>query len=239
MPWPARPISIWPPNRLGKDSDGNDVYLKDIWPTAEEIRADDQQVDSARNVHPAVRVQLSTATRCGTRSRSPAATFTRGTTPAPTFKSRRFLDRSPAMKYPTSSRFTAPACWRCWAIRSRPITSHPPVRSPRTAPPGSTCRTTASRSADFNSYGSRRGNDRVMLRGTFANIRIRNQLAPGTEGGVTRHLPDGEQMTIYDAAMKYQARRRPADRAGRHRVRHRQQSRLGRQGNDAAGRQSA
>ena len=58
---------------------------------------------------------------------------------------------------------------------------------------------------DFNSYGSRRGNDRVMTRGTFANIRIRNQLAPGTEGGVTRHLPDGETMSIYDAAMKYQA----------------------------------
>jgi aconitate hydratase len=56
---------------------------------------------------------------------------------------------------------------------------------------------------DFNSYGSRRGNDRVMLRGTFANIRIRNQLAPGTEGGVTRHLPDGEQLSIYDAAVKY------------------------------------
>ena len=56
---------------------------------------------------------------------------------------------------------------------------------------------------DFNSYGSRRGNDRVMLRGTFANIRIRNQLAPGTEGGWTRFLPDGDVMTIYDAAMKY------------------------------------
>jgi aconitate hydratase len=58
-------------------------------------------------------------------------------------------------------------------------------------------------SHDFNSYGSRRGNDRVMLRGTFANIRIRNQLAPGTEGGWTRHLPDGQQLTIYDAAMRY------------------------------------
>jgi aconitate hydratase len=57
--------------------------------------------------------------------------------------------------------------------------------------------------ADFNSYGSRRGNDRVMTRGTLANIRIRNQLAPGTEGGVTRHLPDGAQMSIYDAAMQY------------------------------------
>ncbi len=56
---------------------------------------------------------------------------------------------------------------------------------------------------DFNSYGSRRGNHEVMIRGTFANIRLRNQLAPGTEGGVTRHLPDGEQMSIYDAAMRY------------------------------------
>jgi len=56
---------------------------------------------------------------------------------------------------------------------------------------------------DFNSYGSRRGNHEVMIRGTFANIRLRNQLAPGTEGGVTRHLPDGEQMSIYDAAQRY------------------------------------
>jgi aconitate hydratase len=57
--------------------------------------------------------------------------------------------------------------------------------------------------ADFNSYGSRRGNHEVMMRGTFANIRLRNRLAPGTEGGWTRHLPDGEQMPIYDAAMRY------------------------------------
>jgi aconitate hydratase len=56
---------------------------------------------------------------------------------------------------------------------------------------------------DFNSYGSRRGNHEVMMRGTFANIRLRNQLAPGTEGGVTLHLPDEEQMSIYDAAMRY------------------------------------
>jgi aconitate hydratase len=56
---------------------------------------------------------------------------------------------------------------------------------------------------DFNSYGSRRGNHEVMVRGTFANIRIRNRLVPGVEGGFTRHLPSGEQMTIYDAAMRY------------------------------------
>ncbi len=59
--------------------------------------------------------------------------------------------------------------------------------------------------SDFNSYGSRRGNHEVMIRGTFANIRLRNQLAPGTEGGVTRHLPDGGGMSIYDAAKRYEA----------------------------------
>jgi aconitate hydratase len=56
---------------------------------------------------------------------------------------------------------------------------------------------------DFNSYGARRGNDRVMTRGTFGNIRLKNRMLPGVEGGLTLHLPDGEQMSIYDAAMKY------------------------------------
>ena len=59
--------------------------------------------------------------------------------------------------------------------------------------------------AEFNSYGARRGNHEVMMRGTFANIRLRNEIAPGTEGGVTRHMPSGEEMSIYDAAMKYAA----------------------------------
>ena len=58
---------------------------------------------------------------------------------------------------------------------------------------------------DFNSYGSRRGNHEVMVRGTFANVRLKNLLAPRTEGPVTLHLPDGEQMTLYDASVKYQA----------------------------------
>jgi aconitate hydratase len=63
--------------------------------------------------------------------------------------------------------------------------------------------------ADFNSYGSRRGNHEVMMRGTFANIRLRNLLAPGTEGGVTVHVPDGTPMSIYDAAMQYKAEGTP------------------------------
>ena len=57
---------------------------------------------------------------------------------------------------------------------------------------------------DFNSFGSRRGNHEVMMRGTFGNIRLRNQLAPGTEGGWTCHQPSGKQMSIYDAGMRYQ-----------------------------------
>ena len=56
--------------------------------------------------------------------------------------------------------------------------------------------------ADFNSYGARRGNHEVMVRGTFANIRLKNQMVPGVEGGWTRHLPDGEKMFIYDASVE-------------------------------------
>jgi aconitate hydratase len=62
---------------------------------------------------------------------------------------------------------------------------------------------------DFNSYGARRGNHEVMMRGTFANIRIRNRMVPGTEGGVTRHIPSGETLPIYDAAMRYKAEGTP------------------------------
>src|SRR6202790_3726687 len=60
--------------------------------------------------------------------------------------------------------------------------------------------------ADFNSYGSRRGNHEVMVRGTFANVRLRNHLAPGTEGGFTRYLPDGDVTTIFEASERYQAK---------------------------------
>jgi len=63
--------------------------------------------------------------------------------------------------------------------------------------------------ADFNSYGSRRGNDRVMVRGTFANIRLKNLMLPGVEGGVTVHLPSGERMDVYDAALRYRAEKTP------------------------------
>ena len=83
---------------------------------------------------------------------------------------------------------------------------------------------------DFNSYGSRRGNHEVMIRGTFANIRLRNQLAPGTEGGVTVHLPDGEQMTHLRRLRAVRGGGHPAGRAGRQGVRLRVVPGLGGQG---------
>ena len=69
----------------------------------------------------------------------------------------------------------------------------------------STCRSIRSSKADFNSYGARRGNHEVMMRGTFANIRIKNEMIPGIEGGMTKYIPSGEVMAIYDAAMRYKA----------------------------------
>jgi aconitate hydratase len=73
-----------------------------------------------------------------------------------------------------------------------------------TSPAGEYLKSRGIQPEDFNSYGSRRGNDLVMTRGTFANVRIKNLMVPGTEGGVTKHFPDGETMSIFDAAMKYQ-----------------------------------
>jgi aconitate hydratase len=74
---------------------------------------------------------------------------------------------------------------------------------PRDGPAGKYLQANGVEPADFNSFGSRRGNHEVMIRGTFANIRLRNQLAPGTEGGWTRHQPSGEQMSIFDASERY------------------------------------
>ncbi len=89
---------------------------------------------------------------------------------------------------------------------------------------------------DFNSYGARRGNHEVMMRGTFANIRIRNRITPDIEGGVTRHFPSGEVMSIYDAAMRYKAEGRRHGGVRRQGIRHRLLPRLGGQGHQAAGR---
>jgi aconitate hydratase len=78
-----------------------------------------------------------------------------------------------------------------------------------TSPAGEYLKSRGIQPEDFNSYGSRRGNDLVMTRGTFANVRIKNLMVPGTEGGITKHFPDGETMSIFDAAMRYQKEKVP------------------------------
>ena len=88
--------------------------------------------------------------------------------------------------------------------------------------------------ADFNSYGARRGNHDVMMRGTFANIRIKNKMVPGVEGGITRYIPTGEQMPIYDAAMLYKADGHAARHRRRQGIWHRLQPRLGGEGHQPA-----
>ncbi len=93
---------------------------------------------------------------------------------------------------------------RCWAIPSPPTISLRRGSIKADSPAGRYLQSRGVERRDFNSYGSRRGNHEVMMRGTFANIRIRNEMVPGVEGGMTRHLPDTEVISIYDAAMKYQ-----------------------------------
>ena len=172
---------------LGQDTDGNDVFLKDIWPTAAEIEeviahaitsdmfTDDyadvfagderwQNLDDAvgRHVRVGQRVDV----------RPEAAVLRRHGTGA---ECRSWTSR-------------ARGCSPSSATRSPPTTSRPPVRSRRTPRPGKYLAEHGVAKRDFNSYGSRRGNHEVMIRGTFANIRLRNQLAPGTEGGFTVDL---------------------------------------------------
>src|SRR5256885_14654149 len=87
---------------------------------------------------------------------------------------------------------------------STPPAPTPPAGSiPASSPAGKWLIAQGVNTADFNSYGARRGNHEVMMRGTFANIRLRNELAPGTEGGWTQRKPDEKPVTIYDAAMEY------------------------------------
>jgi aconitate hydratase len=186
---------------LGQASDGADVYLKDIWPSAEEV---------ARLVEESVRSEM---------FRSSYGEVFEGD------------ERWNSLDVPEGDRFAWDE--RSTYVRRPPFFEDLPrepvpvddiedarvlaklgdsVTTDHISPAGAIKKASPAarylnenrvEQADFNSYGSRRGNHEVMMRGTFANIRLRNQLAPGTEGGVTRHLPDGEEMTIYEAAMRY------------------------------------
>ena len=186
---------------LGEDADGNDVFLRDIWPTEEEIR---------EVVEDNVRAEMFTdgyadvfAGDANWQGMDVPAGDKYDWTPDSTYIRRPpYFDGMEAEPSPVEDIEGA----RVLALLGDSVTTDhisPAGTISPTSPAGRWLQEQGVEPEDFNSYGSRRGNHDVMVRGTFANVRLRNQLAPGTEGGVTRHLPDGEEMSIYDAAVRY------------------------------------
>jgi aconitate hydratase len=186
---------------LGEDADGNAVYLRDIWPTEHEIAETIEQAvqsDMFRKSYGEVfegderwnSLEIPEGERYAWSDNS---TYVRQ---PPYFEG---IKAEPvALEDVRGARVLA-------LLGDSVTTDHisPAGSIKKDSPAGLYLQEHGVELRDFNSYGSRRGNHEVMMRGTFANIRLRNQLAPGTEGGVTRHLPDGEEMPIYDAAMRY------------------------------------
>jgi aconitate hydratase len=186
---------------LGTGSDGEPVYLRDIWPTEREIadvvgQAIQSQMfsDSYSDVFAGDERWQGLQIPDGSIFEwDDASTYVRN---PPYFEG---ITREPA---PVTDITDA----RVLAVLGDSVTTDhisPAGNIKKDSPAGAYLQEHGVAPRDFNSYGSRRGNHEVMIRGTFANIRLRNELAPGTEGGVTRHLPDGEAMTIYDASTRY------------------------------------
>ncbi len=186
---------------LGKDSDGNDVFLKDIWPSQKEItdtiaNSLDAKMFAAQYSHAAdgpPEWQAISGAEGTLFNWDDDSTYIQ----EPPF----FVDMP--VQPPAISSISGARC--LVSVGDSVTTDHisPAGAIKPDAPAGLYLQEHGVTVSEFNSYGSRRGNDRVMTRGTFANIRLRNQLAPGTEGGVTTYLPTGEQMSIYDASLKY------------------------------------
>ncbi len=190
-------------DELGRDSHGKSVYLKDIWPTSEEVEA--VVTRSARTEF--FRKEYSEIF-AGDRSWNSLK--------VPTGSIYEWTDASTYIKQPPYfDTLIEPANFvrdltglRALAVLGDSVTTDhisPAGSIPKDSPAGKYLIGLGVKPGDFNSYGSRRGNHEVMVRGTFANIRLRNQMVPGVEGGWTRHLPDGEKMFLYDAAMKYKS----------------------------------
>ncbi len=189
---------------IGKDRDGNPVYLKELWPSADEIR---QTI--AESIQPEMFTEEYEAAVKGNELWNAIEVATGAIYPwdesSTYIHHPPFLDQVKDESIPDIEPIQGA---RVLALLGDSVTTDhisPAGAIASDGPAGKYLQEQGVSIREFNSFGSRRGNDRVMVRGTFANIRIRNQLAPGTEGGVTRHLPDGEQMSIYDAAMKYQS----------------------------------
>src|SRR5690348_8076933 len=188
---------------LGTGKDGKAVYLRDIWPSAREV--DDLVRSSIKSAmfHKEYGEVFTGDERwrglpvpAGDRfAWEPNSTYIRR---APYFDG---MARTPGPV--TDIRGARVLCLLGDSITTDHISPAGSIR--KTSPAGKYLVEHGVEPLDFNSYGSRRGNHEVMVRGTFANVRLKNLLAPGTEGPVTVHLPDGEQLTIYEASVKYQA----------------------------------
>lgn len=192
---------------LGQDPSGKDVYLKDIWPSSEEIRSVEEKC-----VVPELFAKQYAAAFTSNEKWN-AIQITEGSL-YQWQDSSTYIQRPPFLEgIQAQATATAPIrAARCLAVLGDSVTTDhisPAGSIAKNSPAGRFLMERSVSPADFNSYGSRRGNDRIMIRGTFANIRIRNQMAAGVEGGVTVHVPSGEQMTIYDAAMKYRDQKTP------------------------------
>ena len=188
---------------LGTGTDGRPVYLRDLWPTAKEV--DDLiraavQSSMFRQTYKEVftgdeRWQELPVPEGDLFAWDPASTYVRRPP---------YFDGMPAAPGPIRDITGA----RVLCLLGDSITTDhisPAGSIKKTSPAGRHLIELGVQPGDFNSYGARRGNHEVMMRGTFANVRLQNQLAPGTEGPYTVHLPDGEPLTIYDAALRYKA----------------------------------
>jgi aconitate hydratase len=188
---------------LGEDRDGNPVMLADLWPSNDEIRAVVDQVVTPQmfasryaNVFDGTpEWQEIKATPTQTYDWDDGSTYVRN---PPYFAGMTMEVDDSRVQDITGARMLA-------RLGDSITTDHisPAGSINRDGPAGEYLISHQVRPVDFNSYGSRRGNHEVMMRGTFGNIRLANELAPGTSGGVTRHMPDGQEMSIYDAAMAY------------------------------------
>ncbi|MED3551941.1 aconitate hydratase AcnA [Cytobacillus praedii] len=186
---------------IGKDKDGNDVFFKDIWPTSAEINKVVKQTvtpDLFRAEYENVFGDNALWNKIQT-SNEPLYTFDETSTyiqNPPFFEG---LKPDPDEVKPLNGLRVV------GKFGDSVTTDHisPAGAIGKDTPAGKYLRENGVEVRDFNSYGSRRGNHEVMMRGTFANIRIRNQIAPGTEGGFTTYWPTGEVTSIYDACMKY------------------------------------
>jgi len=189
---------------LGSDKDGKPVYLRDIWPTQAEVAAAiEKGVTREGFCKEYATVSEGDASWQGLTF--PTGDVYQWETDSTYIRKAPYFDGITAKPTPVENIAGA----RVLAVLGDSVTTDhisPAGSIKANGPAGKYLAEHGVKTADFNSYGSRRGNHEVMVRGTFANVRLRNKLAPGTEGGVTRLLPEGEQMSIFDASVKYAER---------------------------------